>query len=209
MKRLFNIFTFLCLAVQAQPALQWQKTIGGSIQDGLYAICLGAGGQVLLGGASNSNISGEKTENSRGSADFWLVSLNAAGQIQWQRTIGGDDNDSLFSAASTTDGGWITGGISESNISGEKTENSRGYGDYWIVKLDQNGSIQWQRTIGGNNLDILRSIATTADGGYIVAGTSYSGISGEKTEPSRGINPSLDTQARRYGRDPMAKDLRR
>ncbi len=86
MKRLFNIFTFLCLAVQAQPALQWQKTIGGSIQDGLYAICLGAGGQVLLGGASNSNISGEKTENSRGSADFWLAAYPISGSSNWITT---------------------------------------------------------------------------------------------------------------------------
>lgn len=146
----------------------------------------------IIGGRIEFKISGEKSENSRGCGDFWLVSLNASGQIQWQRTIGGTENDSPFSAVATSDGGWITGGISESDISGEKTESLRGVSDYWIVKLDQNGNIQWQKTIGGNRLDVLRSIKQTDDGGYIVAGSSYSGVSGEKTEPSRGINATLD-----------------
>lgn len=179
--------------IQAQPALQWQKTIGGNNQDILYAICSGSAGGILLGGGSTSNSSGEKNENSRGGSDFWVVALNAAGQIQWQRTIGGGDNDSLFSAAATNDDGWITGGISSSDISGEKTENTRGGGgDFWIVKLDQNGNIQWQKTIGGNRLDVLRSIQQTDDGGYIAVGPSQSDVSGEKTEPSRGINGSID-----------------
>ena len=59
--------------------------------------------------------------------------------------------------------------------------------DYWVVKLDLSGNIQWQNTIGGNDDDLLSSIQQTGDGGYIVGGYSYSNISGDKTENSNGI----------------------
>ncbi|HPE82124.1 MAG TPA: T9SS C-terminal target domain-containing protein, partial [Aequorivita sp.] len=66
--------------------------------------------------------------------------------ILWQRTIGGSDWDEPSFINATNDGGFIVGGFSESNISGEKTENSRGGYDYWILKFDNSGNIQWQRT---------------------------------------------------------------
>src|SRR6185295_16949964 len=57
------------------------------------------------------------------------------GNIQWQNTIGGNYVDHLRSIQQTTDGGYIVGGHSQSNISGDKTENCIGGWDYWIIKL--------------------------------------------------------------------------
>ncbi len=108
------------------------------------------------------------------------------GNIQWQNTIGGNDWDNLFSIQQTSDGGYILGGFSASNISGDKTENSIGYSDFWIVKTDASGSIQWQNTIGGNDYEELNSIQQTSDDGYILGGFSNSYISGDKTENSIG-----------------------
>ncbi len=125
-------------------------------------------------GRSYSNISGDKTENCQGGYDYWVVKLDGSGNIQWQNTIGGSDYDELKSIAQTIDGGYIFGGISHSNISGDKTEYSQGWADFWVVKLDGSGNIQWQNTIGGNHFDFLHSISQTADGGYICGGMSIS-----------------------------------
>jgi hypothetical protein len=92
----------------------------------------------------------------------------------------------LYSIEQTADGGYILGGDSRSNISGDKTENSDGYHDYWIVKTDSLGNTQWQYTIGGNSGDYLSEVQQTTDGGYILGGTSGSGISGDKTESNNG-----------------------
>lgn len=166
--------------------IQWQNTIGGSGDDVLLSIQQTNDGGYILGGFSWSNISGDKTENSIGYYDYWMVKINGTGIIQWQNTIGGDMDDLLFSIRQTIDGGYILGGLSRSNISGDKVENSNGGDDYWIVKTNASGNIQWQNTIGGNDQDILMSMQQTAEGGYILGGGSLSNISGDKTENNSG-----------------------
>ncbi|MCZ7166935.1 hypothetical protein, partial [Salmonella enterica] len=87
----------------------------------------------------------------------------------------------------TSDGNYISGGYSYSDISGDKNENSRGLNDFWFFKIDDaSGNLLWQKTIGGNSTDHLTSAKETKDGGYILGGYSNSGISGEKTQSSRG-----------------------
>ena len=162
--------------------IQWQNTIGGSGHDELYSILQTTDGGYIMGGRSTSLISGDKTENTVGGDDYWIVKTNSSGNIQWQNTIGGSGNDWLYSIKQTTDGGYILGGWSFSNISGDKTENSNGLEDYWIVKTDSLGNIQWQNTIGGGNSDILYSIQQTTDEGFILGGYSNSNISGDKSE---------------------------
>jgi type IX secretion system substrate protein len=166
--------------------IQWDKTIGGNAGDLLRSIDFTADGGYILGGYSGSNISGEKTENSRGMGDYWVVKVDASGNIQWQKTIGGSNDERLFSIHQTKDGGYILGGYSNSNISGEKTENSKGDYDYWIVKTDNTGNIQWQKTIGGSSEDDLMAVEEVGKDNYLLAGSSESGKTGDKTQYRRG-----------------------
>lgn len=167
--------------------LIWQRTVGGSGDDYLHTVIQIKDGGYILGGYSESGISGDKTDYCRGFFDYWLVKLDVSGNIVWQRTIGGDSPDQLFSIYQTSDYGLILGGHSQSDISGEKTENSMGNGDYWIVKLNSSGNILWQSTIGGfSNYDLCYTANQTFDGGYILGGESNSNISGDKTENSMG-----------------------
>jgi hypothetical protein len=115
-------------------------------------------------------------------SDYWIVKTDGSGNIQWENTIGGTDADDFFIVQQTSDGGYIIGGYSRSDISGDKTEQSLGNEDYWIVKTNNTGNIQWQNTIGGNSPDYLYAMQQTSDGGYILAGPSSSIISGDKTE---------------------------
>lgn len=179
-------FCAACSLFAQAPAIEWQNTIGGNSDDYLVHIQPTIDGGYILGGDSNSNISGDKVENSRGGLDYWIVKLNAAGTIQWQKTIGGDGEDQCIAVQPTMDGGYIVGGYSYSNSSGDKTENSLGLGDYWIVKLDGDGNLQWQNTIGGSGDEYLLSIQQLANGDYILGGVSSSNISGDKTENNKG-----------------------
>ncbi len=165
--------------------LQWQNTIGGNGKDALLSLQQTFNGEYILGGYSQSNISGDKTENCA-FEDYWIVKIDTLGNIQWQNTIGGNHNDKLISVKQTFDGGYILGGFSLSNVSGDKTENSNGWYDYWIVKTDSIGTLQWQNTIGGSTIEELYITKQTIDGGFILGGVSISPFSGDKTENCNG-----------------------
>src|SRR6185312_748442 len=89
-----------------------------------------------------------------------------------QKELGGSSDDQLYSIRQTSDGGFIAGGISSSIASGDKADTCRGAYNYWVVKMDNAGNVQWQTDIGGDNDDELRMIQQTTDGGYILGGYS-------------------------------------
>lgn len=162
----------------------WQKSLGGSGADILYSIKNTRDGGFILAGTSDSPAGGQKTDACRGREDIWIVKLNAKGGEEWQHTLGGGGQDLVKIIAQTTDGGYIIGGSSSSDISPlilrggtdkyGKSEKNRGNLDYWIIKLDFNGEIEWQKTLGGQYADKLESIEQTKDNGYIIAGHSNS-----------------------------------
>ena len=131
--------------------------------------------------------------------------MDASGTRQWDKTFGGSSDDRLSSLQQTSDGGYFLGGYSRSGISGDKTEGSKGFYDYWIVKVDASGNKQWNKTLGGSSPDELTSLQQTSDGGYLLGGYSTSGISGDKTEDSKGSADywiiKLCTQRKTYYRD--------
>jgi len=194
------IFSFsYTLLFSQDPNIIWQRTLGGDDDDELWSTQQTTDGGFILGGGSKSNISGDKTENSQGGNDFWVIKLNAIGDIDWQNTIGGNEDDKITSVKQTTDGGYILGGTSNSNISGDKTENSQGGQDYWVIKLNGTGDIIWQKTLGGNQDDRLISISETLDGNFIIGGTSSSGISGDRTKPLNGNKDSWIIKINSFG----------
>ena len=177
---------FWLLKLDSAGDIQWQKKIGGSGQDFLYSLDATSDGGSIIGGDSNSNISDDKTDDNFGGADYWILKLSSSGNIQWQKTIGGSDSDELRKIIQTSDGGYIAAGISTSDSSGLKTENSRGFYDFWILKLNASGNIQWQKTIGGDLSDILFDIKELPNGTFLAGGYTNSNISGDKTEAGQG-----------------------
>ena len=177
-----NNYDYWIVKVDFLGVIQWQNTIGGAYWDYLMCVKQTVDGGYILGGHSSSYISGDKTAGCIGMDDYWIIKTDGFGNIQWQKTIGGNSDDHLVSIEQTADGGYIIGGTSASNISGNKSENCIGSSDYWIVKIDSFGTIQWQNTIGGSGIEYLNSIQQTMDGGYILGGESLSDISGDKTE---------------------------
>lgn len=188
-----GITDFWVIKLDAAGNEQWQRTIGGNDQDELLCAFQTKDGGYILGGSSASsppafsNIKSEgkstattkadlfnKTEKSRGNMDYWIVKLSKEGNIEWQKTYGGQYADLLRSMEQTSDNGYILAGYSNSPISGEKSDKTKGDGDYWIVKINDSGEIQWQKTYGADGDDQLYVIHQSFDGGYIIGGNSNS-----------------------------------
>jgi hypothetical protein len=102
----------------------WDKTIGGSSDDFLMSIDITSTGDYLLGGYSYSSVSGEKTEMSQGGSDYWIVKTNNAGNIIWNKTIGGSSADVLSDIKELPNGEITLAGYSQSVASGDKTQNT-------------------------------------------------------------------------------------
>jgi len=166
----FFIISFSVMNAQTAPSIQWQKSLGGSSYDLAKSIQQTSDGGYIIAGESDST-NGDVTGN-HGTSDFWIVKLNVLGIIEWQKSLGGSYSDMANSIQQTSDGGYIVAGES-SSINGDVTGN-HGNADYWIVKLDPSGNIQWQKSLGGGNRDAANSIKQTSDGGYIIAGESNS-----------------------------------
>jgi hypothetical protein len=190
MKQLFLVVVLLLsLSLDGQaPSVQWQNTFGGVGHDDLRAMLMTEDGGFLLGGYSNSNVSGEKADSSKGLTDFWILKLDADRSIEWQRTVGGSDMDELSEIIEHPAGGYLLGGSSKSDISGDKTDSCFGGYDFWIVKMSEDGIIEWDKTIGGSENDMLSDMIVHQDTTIVLAGHSNSDSSDVKSEDSRGDN---------------------
>ncbi len=192
MKKLIFLFILLFRLnnLSAQIGIEWQKTYGGTAIDFIRTVIPDVNGGSLLCGTSLSAKNGNKNVPSFGLYDYWLVQLDVFGNSVWQRHYGGSQVDELVTTIKTADGGYLLGGTSHSDSDGNKTEDHIGSHDYWIVKTDSLGNIQWQNDIGGRDNDYLRSIIQTSDGGYFIAGISNSDSTGDKI--TRSIGASFD-----------------
>lgn len=172
--------------VDANGTKIWDKQYGGGVSDLPTTIIATSDGGYLLGGSSNSYIWADKTETTRGEQDYWIVKIDADGTKQWDKTYGGDANDLLSSIIPTTDGNYLLGGTSYSSVSGDKAAALQGVCDYWVVKIKADGTKLWDKTFGGTDDDTFRKMIATTDGNYLLGGYSASGISGNKTQTSKG-----------------------
>ncbi|RPI17286.1 MAG: T9SS C-terminal target domain-containing protein [Ignavibacteriae bacterium] len=155
---LYNIIPILIFTGTVKPQSQFQSIIGGTNSDVAWSITLSADGGYVTSGITSSFGSGFN--------DIYLIKFDANGAVQWTKTIGGIKNDGGNSIIRTTDNGYAVAGTTLSYGAGNY--------DFFIVKLDVNGAVQWSRTIGGAYLETALSITQTTDGGYAVTGFTLS-----------------------------------
>jgi hypothetical protein len=164
----------------------WDKSFGGTNVDDVHRVLQLADGGFIIAGNSDSGISGNKTNAGYGGSDYWLIRLDTDGNKLWERVYGGNSTEYLYDLQQTTDG-FILAGSSTSGVSGNKTTANFGGQDFWIVRVDTNGVILWQKSFGGSASEEPNSAKQTLDGGFIVGGYSYSGLSGNKTSGNYGV----------------------
>ena len=159
--------------------IEWQRVLGGSKFDYANDIQQTFDGGYIIAGHTNSN-DGDITDL-KGPQAFWVVKLDRKGNIQWEKTFEGSEGEAAYSIQQTVEGGYIAAGYTASSDGDIIGKHVSWYEDAWIVKLDPNGKIEWQKVLGGEDWDEAWSIQQTLDLGYVVAGFAKS-ISGDITE---------------------------
>jgi hypothetical protein len=144
--------------LDSEGNVQWTKTIGGSAWDEAHSIIQSSDGGYVVAGLTRSF--------GAGGADFYVVKLDSEGNVQWTKTIGGSGWDYARSIIQSSDGGYVVAGLTRSF--------GAGGADFYVVKLDSSGNVQWAKTIGGSDDDGASSIIQSSDGGYVVAGQTWS-----------------------------------
>ncbi len=140
------------------PEKDWSKAFGGTNTDYSYSVQETSDGGYVIAGSTDSYGAGD--------LDVWLVKTDSAGTKLWDKTFGGANYDSGQSVQETSDGGYVIAGYTDSYGAGDL--------DVWLVKTDSAGTKLWDKTFGGTNVDYGYSVQETSDGGYVIAGSTYS-----------------------------------
>lgn len=193
MKKLYIILLLLAISVTVQAQVfvtDWQTAVGGFLQE--YSpsdlVKTNDSGFVVVG-TSNSNIGGLKSQQRCNDmtpyADYWVVKLDAMGNKDWDYKFGGDLGDGAFSVIQTLDNGFLVSGTSNSPISCDKTSNNH-QDDFWILKLNSNGILQWQKRYGGAGSEGVEYALQATDGSFYIAGRCGSNTSYQITDTAHG-----------------------
>ena len=143
--------------ITANGSLQWNKTFGGTGYDVASSIIQDLDGGYVVAGSTSSF--------GTDSLDMYIIKLDSNGSLEWNKTIGGTGNNFAYSIIKTTDNGYA--------VAGSTTSFGAGNRDFFIVKLNASGLMQWSKTIGGTGDDIAHSIVQTTDGGYAMDGLVF------------------------------------
>ncbi len=151
----------------------WQTTIGTSYDEQVKAVIQTADFGFFIAGSTQS-------PKSYGSKDILIVRMDKNGKELSQLVLGGKGLDEVEKMIPTKDGGALLGVYSRSNVSGSKKTENFGEGDYWIIKLNKDGKVEWEKNYGGKEDDHLRTLSLTSNG-YLIGGESRSKRSGNKS----------------------------
>src|SRR5579859_2290115 len=152
--------------------IQWSRTLGGTFFDEGSVVRQAPDGSFIVAGeAASLPGDGDVTTPNKGGTDYWMVKLSSTGNVLWEKSFGGERNEYLYDLRFTADGGYILTGETEST-GGDVTGNHGGR-DAWVVKVNTDGSLGWQKCIGGSQDDESYSIQVRTDG-YVLSGYTTS-----------------------------------
>jgi predicted secreted protein len=161
---LLLISSFIGSGSSAKLTLEFSRTFGGPKSDVAYRVIQTSDGGYALAGQTSSY--------GAGLTDAWLVKADSAGNMEWNKTFGGPSDDTASCIVQTADSGFILAGLTVSFGAGGS--------DFWLLKTDSQGNMQWNKTFGGAKNDLATYIAQSSDGGFALVGWEESfGAGGE------------------------------
>lgn len=166
MKYTTLIFLFSSSLVLAQPNVEWSYNFGGSGDDRIAGVVQTSDGHYVVAGTTNSSDNDVSANN--GIWDVWVAKVNAGGDVLWDHSYGGSIAEDAIDLISTVDGGFAIAGYA--NSSDGDVGGTNGVRDFWVLKLNSTGTLQWAETFGGSGDDRAYAIDQTSDDGFIVVG---------------------------------------
>lgn len=146
-----------------QGVKQWDVRMGGNAWEGAHSVLELPNGNFLVAGHTASE--------SLGKDDGWILNISPKGQVLWDKHYGGAKRDALHSLLLQNDSTVLVAGFTKSK--------GRGKADLWLINIDLEGKLRWEKTIGGHDFEKARSILRTQDGNLLFAGYTHSqGIGG-------------------------------
>ena len=148
----------------------WRRYFGGSFTDSAFdVVATDDDGFILIGSSDSGDVD---ITNNKGGYDFWIVKIDGNGNMVWEKSFGGSQIDEARSITKTNDGNYLIVGDSRSND--QDISNSKGAADMWLIKISDAGMLIWEKSFGGSSFDVARNISPTADGGFLLSGSSRS-----------------------------------
>ena len=163
-------YDFWIVKVNNTGDLIWERNFGGSQIDEAFSITKTTDNHFLIAG--NTRSADKDVTLNNGSSDIWVIKISSDGTLIWERNFGGTSFDNANKIISAERGGFYVVGSSRS--SDIDAASNFGNKDVWILKIDATGNLQWQKNIGGNNLDEASSVIELQNGSLIVSGESWS-----------------------------------
>lgn len=185
----YGTYDFWIMRVDSDGNKLWDRRYGGSAEETIDNVFRTGDGGFLLGGLSLSDASGLKSQDVyvNGQSDMWFVKIDSSGNFQWDKQIGSLDNEIGLDMFQTTDHHYVIATSTTANAGADKSEPSYGVSDFWMIKTDSAMNVVWDHDIGGSsNEDDFGNIFETAEGNYMIAGTSYSDINYWKSQLNNG-----------------------
>lgn len=163
-------YDFWAVKISETGAIVWEKSFGGDEIDEAWSIVKSGDGNFLIAGDTRSN--DVDISNNIGAADIWLIKISPLGELLWEKTLGGTNFDAARDITATQDGGFLIAGSSRSNDV-DVSEN-KGQNDAWALKINSNGAIEWETSIGGTNIDFAYGITELNNKKIVMVGDTYS-----------------------------------
>lgn len=148
--------------------LLWQNNYGGDKVDHPHSIVSDGNGGFLIAGNTESDSIDVSGNHGINTSDFWVIRIDSSGNLLWQSCYGGSGNDVAFPVIAASDGDFMVAGYTSSS-DGQVT-GAYGFGDFWVIKIDNSGTLIWEQVFGGSGNDLARDITATPDGNYVVTG---------------------------------------
>jgi hypothetical protein len=172
------LITFILITTfySHSQTIVWKKCYGGTLDESSYSINKISDNRFLVVGSEssgNGDISHHHFPVINSASDYWIVILDSIGNILFEKNYGGTLDEIAYSGIQTYDNGFLIAGKSDSQ-DGDVQGTINSSNDFWIVKADSVGAIQWQRNYGGSQYDAAREAIQTIDSGYLVVGYTSS-----------------------------------
>jgi len=172
MKKIIIASGILVAGCSYAQKVSWQKNVESGTQDFLSGVTVTVDGQYLVSGSSIQNNQNSTTTNQNKGFDYHILKLDQQGQKIWEKYFAGNQHDYLSSTVATKEGGFLLAGTSYSTIALDKKDKSKGSSDMWIIKVNENGEEEWQKTVGTRYSEEARSVTQTMDNGFVIAGST-------------------------------------